>query len=99
MDKTICCLKKTYREEKTKQKLINRINRITGQMNGVKKMLEEDSYCNDILIQLSAIESSVRSLSNQLLENHLLSCVKKDLASPKLETLEELVDLFRRFNR
>lgn len=82
-----------------KEKLIKRINRISGQMNGVKKMIEEDSYCNNILIQLSAIENSVRSLSNQLLENHLYSCITRDLKDGKLETIDEVVDLFKRFNR
>lgn len=99
MRKECCSQKKTFREEKTKQNIINRINRISGQLNGVKKMIEEDSYCNDILIQLSAIENSVKSLSNQLLEDHLYSCITRDLLDGKLETIDEVVDLFKRFNR
>ena len=99
MRKENCCIKKTYREEKTKQNLIHRINRISGQMRGVKKMIEDDSYCKDVLVQLSAIENSVRSLSNQLLENHLYSCITRDLKDGKLETIDEVVDLFKKFNR
>lgn len=99
MKEKSCNLKKTYREEEMKQNLIKRINRISGQMNGVKKMIEEESYCRDILIQLSAIENSVRSLSNQLLENHLYSCITRDLKDGKLEILEEVVELFKKFNR
>lgn len=91
--------KKTIREEEVKQNLINRINRISGQIIGVKKMIEEDSYCNDILIQLSAIENSVKSLSNKLLESHLYSCIAKDLKDGKLDTIDEVIDLFKRFNR
>ncbi len=99
MKKENCCIKKTYREEKTKQNLIHRINRISGQMSGVKKMIEDDSYCKDVLVQLSAIENSVRSLSNQLLENHLYSCITRDLKDGKIETIDEVVDLFKKFNR
>lgn len=98
MEKKNCC-KKTIREEETKKDLINRLNRISGQMNGVKKMVEEDSNCNDILIQLKAVENSIKSLSNQLLENHLHSCITRDLKNEKLETIDEVVDLFKRFNR
>lgn len=99
VEKEICCIKKTFREEEAKQNLLNRIKRISGQMNGVKKMIENDSYCNDVLIQLSAVENSVRSLSNQLLESHLYSCITRDLKDGKLEAIDEIIDLFKRFNR
>ncbi len=62
-------------------------------------MINEDVYCNDVLIQLSAIENSVKSLSNLILENHLYSCVTKDLENGKLETLDEVISLFKRFNK
>ena len=62
-------------------------------------MIEDDSYCKDVLVQLSAIENSVRSLSNQLLENHLYSCITRDLKDGKIETIDEVVDLFKKFNR
>lgn len=91
--------KKTYRNDNDKQRITNRINRITGQLSGVKKMIENDSYCNDILIQLSAIENSVRSLSNLVLENHLYKCVSNDLENGNLEVIDELVSIFKKFNR
>lgn len=91
--------KKTYRNDNDKQIITNRINRITGQLNGVKKMIESDSYCNDILIQLSAIENSVRSLSNLVLENHLYKCVSTDLENGNLEVINELISIFKKFNR
>ena len=68
--------KMTKRDEKTKKQLTNRLNRIEGQIRGIKKMIEEDRYCNDVLIQLAAVENSVKSLSNQVLENHLLTCIR-----------------------
>ena len=61
-------------------------------------MIEEDSYCNDILIQLSAIKNSVQSLSNELLDSHLRTCITKDLQKGKLDTVDEVVNLFKKFN-
>ncbi len=91
-------IKKTHRSAETKKNLINRLNRINGQVNGVKKMIEEDSYCNDILIQLSAIKNSVQSLSNELLDSHLRTCITKDLQKGNLDTVDEVVNLFKKFN-
>ncbi len=91
-------IKKTYRTEETKKKLINRLNRINGQINGVKKMIDEDTYCNDILIQLSAIKNSVQSLSNELLDSHLRTCITKDLKNGNQKAIDEVVNLFKKFN-
>ena len=62
-------------------------------------MIAEDTYCNDILVQLSAIENSIKSLSNHILENHLYSCVTRDLENGKLEVIDELISLFKKFNK
>ncbi len=91
--------RKTYRGEEEKKQLINRVSRVEGQIRGIKKMIAEDTYCNDILIQLSAIENSIKSLSNTILENHLYSCVSKDLERGNLDAIDELISLFKRFNR
>jgi DNA-binding FrmR family transcriptional regulator len=66
-------------------------------MNGVKKMVEENRYCDDVLIQLSAIDKSIKSLANIILEEHIHTCVVNDVQNGKLETLDEIVDLFKRF--
>ena len=99
METDKCCDKKTYRGEKEKKNINNRISRIEGQLKGIKRMIEENAYCNDILIQLSAIENSIKSLSNQILENHLYSCVTRDLENGKFETIDEVISLFKRFNK
>lgn len=91
--------KKTKRTEKEKQLINNRLNRIEGQIRGVKKMIGEDAYCNDVLVQLSAIENSVKSLSNQVLENHLYNCISRDLKNGKVDTIDEIISLFKRFNK
>lgn len=91
--------KKTKRGEEDKKLINNRLNRIGGQINGIKKMIENDSYCNDILIQLKAVENSIQSLSNYILESHLYNCVSRDLENGELDTIDELISLFKRFNK
>lgn len=97
-----CCQKiekRTYRTQEEKKKITNRLNRIEGQIKGIKKMIQEDRYCNDVLMQLSAIEHSVQSLSNHILENHLYTCVANDLEKGNLEVMDELTSLFKRFHQ
>ena len=94
-----CCKKETVRSEEEKKLITNRINRIEGQLRGIKKMIENDSYCNDVLIQLSAVENSVKSLSNLILEKHLYSCVTRDLENGNLDIIDELISLFKKFNK
>ncbi len=99
MKENKCCNKKTYRGEEEKKIINNRINRIEGQLKGIKKMIQDDAYCNDVLVQLSAIENSVKSLSNHILENHLYTCVSRDLENGKPEIIDEVINLFKKFNR
>ena len=94
-----CCKKKTKRGSDEKKLITNRLNRISGQINGIKKMIDNDTYCNDVLIQLKAVESSVQSLSNHILENHLYNCVTRDLENGNLDTIDEVISLFKRFNK
>lgn len=94
-----CHKRKTKRSDGEKKIITNRINRISGQLKAINKMVQEDEYCNDILIQLSAIENSVRSLSNHILEKHIYSCVANDLEKGNLEKIDELVSLFKKFNK
>ena len=96
---TICCNKKTKRGPDEKKIIINRLNRINGQIKGITKMVENDAYCNDILIQLSAVKNSVKSLSTHILENHLYTCVTRDLENGELYAIDELISLFKRFNQ
>ena len=99
MKENNCCNKKTKRGIDEKKLITNRLNRISGQINGIKKMIENDTYCNDVLIQLKAVESSIHSLSNHILENHLYNCVTRDLENGEVDTIDELISLFKRFNK
>lgn len=93
-----CCSdKKKVRTPEEKKALINRLNRITGQMNGVKRMIEEDRYCDDILIQLAAIEKSVKSLATIILDNHMKTCLVTSIQNGDTTVVDEIVDLFKRF--
>ena len=97
MENKCSCQRVKNRKEEDKKKLINRINRLIGQMNGVKSMIENDRYCDDVLIQLSAIDKSIKSLANVILDEHIHTCLLKDIKDGKEESLDEIVELFRRF--
>ncbi len=93
-----CCKNRTKnRSVDQKKQLSNRINRIIGQMNGVKNMIENDRYCDDVLIQLSAIDKAIKGLANIILNDHIHSCVVENVKENHLEVLDEIVDLFKRF--
>lgn len=99
MEKNECCDKRTHRGEEEKKLINNRLNRIEGQLRGIKKMIQEDAYCNDVLVQLSAVENSVKSVSNHVLENHLYTCMTRDLENGDLDIIDELIVLFKKFNK
>ena len=88
-----CCAKKsTLRSEEEKKKLINRLNRIEGQIRGIKKMIENNAYCNDVLIQSAAVNSAVHSFNKTLLNAHIHSCVARDIRDGKDEVIDELCE-------
>lgn len=61
------------------KKVINRIKKIKGQINGVEKMILDDKYCIDIITQTSAIKSAISSLEDEMLESHLSHCLQKEM--------------------
>lgn len=86
-----CCTRHTDRSEADRKKLINRLKRIEGQIRGIIGMLENDAYCNDILIQSAAVNAAVNSFNKELLANHIRTCVARDIREGKDETIDELV--------
>ena len=90
-EKKCCCHKTKLRSEAEHRALINRLNRIEGQVRGVKRMIEEDAYCTDILIQVSAINAALNSFNKVLLAEHIRTCVTEDIKAGKNETIDELV--------
>lgn len=89
--KECCCHKKKERTEKEYKDLLNRLSRIEGQVRGIKRMVEEDAYCTDILIQVSAVNAALNSFNKVLLANHIRTCVAEDIREGKEETIDELV--------
>ena len=89
--KECCCHKKKERKEKEYKDLLNRLSRIEGQVRGIKRMVEEDAYCTDILIQVSAVNAALNSFNKVLLANHIRTCVAEDIRAGKEETIDELV--------
>ncbi len=94
-----CKCRKKARTEEEKKKLANRLKRIEGQIRGIAKMVEEDAYCNDILIQVSAAESAISGFARVLLESHIKECVVKDIKEGKSETVDELIETVGKFIR
>ena len=86
-----CCKKHTARSEEEKKKLINSLKRIEGQIRGIIGMMENDAYCNDILIQSAAVNAAVNAFNKELLASHIRTCVARDIREGKDETIDELV--------
>ena len=93
MEKTCCAQRRKERDEKEKKLLLNRISRIEGQISGIKKMVEDDRYCPDILIQISAVKSALASLSKMMLIEHINTCVLSDIRCGNESAAEELAEL------
>lgn len=92
-----CCKHKTKeRSEEEYKSLVNRLNRIEGQVRGIKRMLEEDAYCADVLVQSSAVTAAVNAFNKELLANHIKTCVADDIRAGKDETIDELVALLQK---
>lgn len=90
------CCKKKVRSEEEQKKLMHRLNRIEGQVRGIKKMLEEDAYCPDILIQVSAINSALNSFNKELLEEHIRTCVVREILEGDSGTIDTLMQTLKK---
>lgn len=90
-EKCDCCSKTKERSEKEYRDLMNRLNRIEGQVRGIKGMLEKNVYCTDVLIQVLAVNAALNSFNKVLLANHIKTCVIQDIKDGKEETVDELV--------
>ena len=95
-----CCHhKETPRSAQFQADLQRRLNRAIGQLNGVKGMLDDNRYCGDVLMQLSAAESAVHSISAILLQNHLETCVVEQIEQGNTEIIDEAMQLIKKFAR
>lgn len=94
-----CCHKTTERSEDERKKLIARLNRIEGQIRGLKNMVETDAYCNDILTQAAAATSALNGFSKEVLSRHMHTCVAQDIRQGNDEVIDELMDTLLKLMR
>ena len=100
MEKEQCCSHKTKeRSQEEYKNLLNRLNRIEGQIRGIRNMVEKDAYCTDILVQVAAANAALNSFSKVLLANHMRTCVVDDIRAGKDETIDELVATIQKLMR
>ncbi|MDE6625804.1 MAG: metal-sensing transcriptional repressor [Lachnospiraceae bacterium] len=91
-----CCNRKKERSQEEYKGLIHRLNRIEGQIRGIRRMVEESAYCTDILVQSAAVTAAVNAFNKELLANHIRTCVADDIRSGKDETIEELLNTIQK---
>lgn len=90
------CCKHTVRNEEERKKLINRLNRIEGQIRGIRAMVERDAYCPDILMQSAAVNAAVNSFNKDLIASHIKHCVVRDVREDNDEVIAELVETLQK---
>lgn len=94
-----CCNKTTKRDEARKKQLLNRLKRMEGQLRGIRGMLENDAYCNDILIQSAAVSAAIGAFNKELLSDHIRTCVARDLREGHDEVIDELTATLQKLMR
>lgn len=88
------CTRSKHRTEAEKKALIRRLRIISGQINGIEQMIANDRYCDDVLIQISSTTNALKSLGNEILKNHMKTCMVKDIKDEKYEVVDDIIDLF-----
>lgn len=88
-------------DDKTRRALLNRVRRVRGQLSGIERMIEDDRYCVDVLVQIAAVRAAALQLGKALLASHVDTCVAPAIASgtvpDRRQKLRELVELFAKF--
>ena len=91
-----CAARKKQRSEEEYKNLIHRLNRIEGQIRGIRGMVEQDAYCVDILTQSAAATAAINAFNRELLAQHIRTCVADDIRAGREETVDELVDTLQK---
>lgn len=98
-ENTCCCQKTKERSEEEYKKLVHRLNRIEGQIRGIRGMVEKNAYCTDILIQVAAVNAALNAFNKELLAEHIRTCVATDIREGKDEIIDELVATMHKLMR
>ena len=91
-----CHHRRAPRDEAELRQLKNRLNRMSGQLNGIARMLDENRYCGDILIQISAVEKALQNFGYIVLKSHLESCVAEEVRRGNPEIMAETLELMKK---
>lgn len=86
----------THRTEEEKKRISKRLNVIEGQVRGINQMIADDRYCDDVLIQIAAVNKSLQALGNSILENHLKTCVARDIQKGNLNIVDDVMQLVKK---
>lgn len=92
----LCAQRKKERSPEEYKRLIHRLNRIEGQIRGIRTMVENGAYCPDILVQSAAVNAAVNAFNKELLANHVRTCVAQDIRDGREDTIDELVSTLQR---
>ena len=92
------CVKHKHRDKDSKEYkcLVSRLRRIEGQVRGIQTMLEQDAYCNDVLIQSAAVNAAMNAFNRELLASHIRSCVVRDIRAGQDQVIDELVETLQK---
>lgn len=96
-EKCCACTRKKTRTEEDKRALINRLNRIEGQIRGIRSMVEKDAYCPDVLTQASAASAALNGFAKVLLSEHIRTCVAEDVRNGNDDALDELLNTLQKW--
>ena len=91
-----CCHRTKVRDDKEYKDLMNRLKRIEGQVRGIQRMLEENAYCPEIMIQVSAVNNALNSFNKVLLTEHIKTCVVDDIKAGRDNTIDELTETLKK---
>ena len=97
MEEESCCCRKTKERPMEEYKhLIHRLNRVEGQIRGIRGMVEKNAYCTDILVQVAAVNAALNAFNKELLSSHIRTCVADDIRAGKDETIDELLSTLQK---
>ena len=87
------CTRSKHRTEQDKKDLTRRLRIISGQINGIQQMIDDDRYCDDVLLQVASATNALKSLGSEILKIHMKSCMVEDIKSGNLDVIDDILDL------
>lgn len=90
------CHKLKYDNSEDKKKILKRLSVIEGQIRGISGMIDEERYCSDILIQITSVERALKSLADNILENHMRTCIADEITKGNTEAIDEIITILKR---